>query len=134
MQYSHMKHVTRLGRTVIVLALASITGCDLLTAPADSGAVEIAVQDGQLALVNHTTAPTFIQVESQRTAASVDWVPCVDALHCSPLAAGATRLVPVPSNPDGSPAQAVIVNWWHVVDWPVDALRPDSVRSVVIPL
>jgi hypothetical protein len=106
-----------------------------MTGPGDAGGVSIAVQGGQIAIANHTGRPVFISVENPLVLASSNSIPCVNAPRCWQLLAdGATRLVPAPTNPDGSPAQSVIVSWWHAVAWPAGALRHSGGQSVVVPL
>jgi hypothetical protein len=121
---------------LIGLALAMTAACGDPSGPAAPGSVgdsvSVTFSGGQIALANHTDSPVFIHAGTQYWAVHSDWVACVYAVGCSPLAAGATRSIPVPSNPNGIPTGTVIVSWWHAVAGPGGVLRPDSIRVVLI--
>jgi hypothetical protein len=90
---------------------------------------------GVLEVTNATAAPVFVQVLGARTAPLALWGPCVDATVCEPIAPGTSREVSVRlTAPDGTPETEALLYWWHVERGADGALRPDSIRTVVVRL
>jgi hypothetical protein len=96
--------------------------------------VRVTATPASLLLTNAGAEPVFTFVVGRETAALIDWIPCVDAARCPPIAPGATRREPRPTRPGGAPEGEALVYWWRAAPGPGDAPRPDRIRVIVVRL
>lgn len=120
---------TLLRRRLLLFFAAAIVACTSPAAPTGTGGVETLARNGQIEITNRTRAPIFTFVVGREGLALADWVPCVDAAKCQPLAPGAQRSAPYPIG-----EREALVNWWHAVMGLDGRLRPDRIHVAIVPL
>jgi hypothetical protein len=132
----NIRRVRRSGWLQIMLGVvaASLAGCTSSSAPTELGSVMAVSQNAHVQLTNHTVRPVFATVFGRNAVASINWAPCVDASRCPPIAPGDTRelLYPVPLLGEGE--REAVVYWWHAARGSDGALRPDSIRAIIVHL
>src|SRR5687767_13666321 len=114
--------------------LVSLVACGDGTEPTQIGGVEAVARLGQIEITNRTTSPVFTFVIGRESAALVDWIACVNAAVCPPLAPNDIKRVPYPKKTDGRPEREALVYWWHAVLGSNGQQRPDSIRVGIVPL
>lgn len=114
--------------------LSGAAGCSALTAPTPAVAVGADALAKRIVITNRSRRPVFTFVVGRRAAALILWAPCVGAPGCGHVEPGGTRTEPYPGQEQGEAEQEAIVHWWHAVPDGHGGLRPDSIRSLIVPL
>ena len=117
-----------------VVLLAAAGACS----PVDVGEDDIRVQseDDGLSIRNGRDASIFYFAIDRHTAAVILmlWAPCVDPETCDRVDARATRQVAAEDVMGWGASDEVILYWWHLVPAGAGRFRPDSIRSLIVPL
>ena len=107
------------------------------TAPhgGSSGPVFAVVGAREVWLLNRGERPVYSLVLDRELLAAVDWVPCVDAVRCPPLAPGARLALPIGGEQPLSLRRGheAAVFWWYAVPGE-RGLEPGPVQSFKIQL
>ena len=128
-----MRHHTAVA-AVFGTALLAAACSSSFTAPGRPGEVAATADSRVLRLTNRTARPAFTFVIGREIAATVLWAPCVDAARCPPIAPSATRDLPYRDGLIADDEREALVHWWHADAGADGTLRPDSIRTIVVPL
>jgi hypothetical protein len=119
-------------RHVAAASALLLAGCRVVTGPFGAeGEVRATATSDAVRVVNEGPAPAFFVTFGREAVSRILWAPCVDAARCPPLAPGDVRTVPRPVEGDQAEREAVVY-WWRAVPGADGALRPDSIRTIVV--
>jgi hypothetical protein len=121
--------------TALILALVA-AACVNPVLMSEDGTLWVQANGHHLTLVNRSDALAFYFLVERQTATVIDWMPCVDPSgDCPRVHPHDTVQVAYAQIAGYEPgAQEVIVYWWFVVSDEHGGMRPDSVRSLIVPL
>jgi hypothetical protein len=81
-------------------------------------------------LSNSDTVPIYFAVYNVALLPRIEWAPCTEPRRCDVVAPGTQRMVAM----RGMPSDSAVVFWWRLIPSSHGLLRPDSVRSVAVPM
>jgi hypothetical protein len=119
---------------IALVVLSATTGCSSVSGPSSTDRVDARARNGQIEVLNNSDQPAFIYLIGRDAAAYTDWIACADASACTPIPAGGRRTLLYPSSQVGVGEREAIVYWWHAVKGADARFRPDSIRSLIVPL
>ena len=109
-------------------------GCSSVSGPSSTDQLGATARNGQLEIRNNSDQPTFVFPIGREAAAYTDWIACADPGACAPIPARGRQLLSYPSSRIGVEEREALVFWWHAVRASDGSFRPDSIRSLVVPL
>ena len=130
--------VSGLFRTVrwtsVFGAVLVAAGCDTPFEVRELNGVSVDVHDQQVVVTNSSAGPVFAFVIGREIEARTDWIPCVDAVRCSPIEPGSSRSYPYATIMREPWEKEVVVRWWHAAPDASGVVKPTDFGSVVVPL
>ena len=119
---------------IALVVVSGANGCSAISGPSSTDQVAASARNGQIEVRNNSQEAAFIFVLGREAAAYTDWIACADPTACTPIAAGSRRSVAYPSSQVRANEREALVFWWHAVRGMDGDFRPDSIRSVIVPL
>jgi len=119
----------------LILAVAA-AACVSPVIASEDGTLRVQANGHHLIMVNRSDAPAFYFLVERETAAVIDWVPCVDlGGDCPTVSAHDGIQVKYTEIAGYTPeAREISVYWWFAVADQHGGLRPDSIRTLIVPL
>ena len=129
---SDIRGVTRTAGAMLVLA-AAIACSPVEVAEAD---VRVQAADNGLSILNGRGASIYyFAIDRQAAAVALMlWAPCIDPETCDRVDPRASRQVASVDVLGWGASDEVILYWWHLVPAGAGRFRPDSIRSLIVPL
>jgi hypothetical protein len=124
----------RAGTSLTVVGAFVLTACHDPSGLRVLDGVSAEAHYQQVVVANNSATAIFTIVIGRNAQARVDWIPCVDAVRCPPIAPGQSQMRPYGSVTLDPGEKEIVVHWWHAVPDGSGGTRAGDFQSLIVPL